>query len=149
MLWLGSVLEDLAVDPLVGEFVVGNLRPVDWLVLADGGMDEGELSVVAHLVHLPLFVPGVVVREGLLAVLVAVWQLEDLSVEVLLLLRDEERDLGLLDVLREDVDRVLRELEVLQLLLLQLALLHVDHLGQEVVVAKGLVVEDVGHLRFD
>ena len=51
--------------------------------------------------------------KGLLAVLVAVWELEDLCVKVLLLFWDLERDLGLLNVLCEDVNRVLWELKVL------------------------------------
>ena len=136
MLWLSSMLENLVVDALVCVFIIRELCPVDRLVLADGSMDDGELGIEPHLVHLPLLVTKVVIREGLLGVLIAVWQLEDLSVQILLLLRYEKRDLRPLNVLCEDIDRILRELKVFQLLLLEFTLLHVDHLGQEVMVTK-------------
>ena len=100
-------------------------------------MDQSELSVVPHLTKLPLKVILVVAEEDLLSQVVAVRELEDLGVEVLLLLGDQKSRLRYLNALRQDVRGVLREVEVVEGLLLKLTLLHVDDLCKEVVVCKG------------
>ena len=131
------MLQDPRVDLLVGVLFIRDGIPVHWLILAHGQMDQSELSVVPHLTKLPLKVILVVAEEDLLSQVVAVRKLEDLGVEVLLLLGDQKSRLRYLDALRQDVRGVLREVEVVEGLLLKLTLLHVDDLCEEVVVCKG------------
>ena len=49
-------------------------------------------------------------------------------------------------MLSKNINRILWELEILQLLLFKFALLHVDYLCQEVMIAHRLVVDDVSNL---
>jgi len=131
-----SVLQDLEVDSFVVELFVFNFVPVDGRLLVGWQVDQAELSVVAHVGDPPLVVPLEVILESLLTVNVTVGHLEDLLEQVLLLLGHEQGDLGLLNLLLEDVLRIFREIQVLKLLLLNLGLFHVDDLGEEVVVLE-------------
>lgn len=82
--------------------------------------------------------------------LVTVGELEDLTVEELLLLGDLKAAILIgVGVPAQSISGVLGQLDVLQLLLLDLFLLHVDDLGQEVMVFECGVVEDVVHLLLD
>lgn len=142
---LRSELKNARADLFVGVLLVGDHGPINGLILAHGEMNEGKLGVVPKLTHLPVKVVLVVAKEDLLGHFVAVGQLEDLGVEVLLLLWDLQSDLLLLNSILKDVLCVLREVEVRQLLQLNLLLLHIDDLGEVVVVCEGRVVEDIAH----
>ena len=146
---MGAVLQDTRADLLVGVLLVCDLDPVDRLVFAGWQVHNSELGVISELAHLPLDVVLVILLEDLLGDQVAVWQLEDLGIEILLLPGDEQGDLWLGLILLEDCGGVLWELQSTELLLLELPLLHVDDLGEVIVIGKRGVVEDIGHLLLD
>ena len=146
---MGAVLQDTRADLLVGVLLVCDLDPVDRLVFAGWQVHNSELGVISELAHLPLDVVLVILLEDLLGDQVAVWQLEDLGIEILLLPGDEQGDLWLGLILLEDCGGVLWELQSAELLLLELPLLHVDDLGEVIVIGKRGVVEDIGHLLLD
>ena len=146
---MGAVLQDTRADLLVGVLLVCDLDPVDRLVFAGWQVHNSELRVISELAHLPLDVVLVILLEDLLGDQVAVWQLEDLGIEILLLPGDEQGDLWLGLIPLEDCGGVLWELQSAELLLLELPLLHVDDLGEVVVIGKRGVVEDIGHLLLD
>ena len=146
---MGAVLQDTRADLLVRVLLVCDLDPVDRLVFAGWQVHNSELGVISELAHLPLDVVLVILLEDLLGDQVAVWQLEDLGIEILLLPRDEQGDLWLGLIPLEDCGGVLWELQSAELLLLELPLLHVDDLGEVIVIGKRGVVEDIRHLLLD
>lgn len=108
-----------------------------------------KLSVISELTHLPSYVVLKVLGENLLSDHVAVWKLENLREQILLLLGNEKGNFRRLLKLLKDCGRVLREFNSCELLLLKFSLLHVYDLGEIVVILKGRVVENVRHLLFD
>lgn len=82
------MLENSRVDLLISVLFISDLIPIHWLILAHRQMHQGKLSVVSQLTHLPLQVVLVVAQEDLLGHHVAVRQLKDLRVKILLLLWD-------------------------------------------------------------
>lgn len=129
------MLQDSRADLFVSIFFVRYLTPVDWLILADGQVHDRELSVVSQLAHLPLQIVLVVLEEYFLGQKIAVRQLEDLRVKVLLLLRDEQSNLRHLNALFKDISCVFRELQLGKFLLLELTLLHIDDLCKVIMIS--------------
>ena len=105
------MLQNAAIDLLVGVFLVCDLNPVDRDVLAGRQMYNSKLSVVSELSMLPLQIVLVILQEDFLGHPVTVGQLEDLCVKVLLLFWDQQRNLRELESLGEHVLSVFRELQ--------------------------------------
>ena len=86
---LCTMLQDSGADLLVSILLISNFGPVDWLIFAFGEVNDSELGLIPQLSHSPLQIVLVIFQEDLLSQLVAVWELENLSVQVLLLLWNE------------------------------------------------------------
>ena len=106
------MLEDLLINPFVIKFVISNLGPIHWIVFASWSMNYCKLCVKSNLLHFPLLVSGEISREGLLNILISVWELEYLRIKILFLLWNLQSDFRLFNVFPKHIESILGEFEV-------------------------------------
>jgi len=149
MVRLRPVLENSRVNLFVGVLLVRDRHPVHRLVFALWKVHNREFRVVAQLAHAPLQIVLVVSEEDLLRHHVAVRKLEYLSVQELLLLRNQECHFWYFNPFGKHGLGVFGELKCVEFLLFEFSLLHIDDLREEVVVREGRVVVHVRNLLLD